>query len=240
MSCSASAARVRGCAGNATGSFRRLSPSAIRPRRGCATFASRWTVATTYVPGSRPRPREDRRALARDRREPDGRVRHHVSHDFDPSLDAFLLELARRALVRAEQERGRAVDLDADVLLRHRPVAAPHPRLDVGERDARLLCGARAGERRGGVAVDEHPVGPLGGDRVEDPGLHRRDHLLVRQAADPEAVRGLREPELLEEHLRQLGVVVLPGVKRHLVDFPLSERDREGRGLDELRPVSDD
>ena len=110
----------------------------------------------------------------------------------------------------------------------------------MGEGDAGLDRGARAGEGRGGVAVDERPVGPLGGDRVEDPRLHRGDHLLVRQPADPEAVRGLRELELLEENLRQLGVVVLPGVERDLVDSPLSERDREGRGLDELGPVSDD
>ncbi len=98
---------------------------------------------------------------------------------------------------------------------------------------------ARApGEGRGGIAVDEHPVGPLGRDRVEDPRLHRGDHLLVRQPADAEAVGGLRELELLEENLRQLGVVVLPGVERDLVDSPLPEGDREGRRLDELGAVS--
>ena len=62
----------------------------------------------------------------------------------------------------------------------------------------------------------------------------------MRQPADAEAVGGIRELELLEENMRQLWVVVLPGVERYLGDSPLPEGDREGRGLDELGPVPDD
>ena len=172
---------------------------------------------------------EDRRALARDRGQPDRGVGHDVANDLDAALHSFRAKLSRRSFVGAEQESGGAVDLDADVLLGHRPVAAPHPRLDVGERNAGLDRGACAGEGRGGVAVHERPVGPLGRDRVEDPRLHRADHLLVRQPADAEAVGGLRELELFEEDLRQLGVVVLSRAERDLVNSALPEGDRKGR-----------
>jgi hypothetical protein len=46
----------------------------------------------------------------------------------------------------------------------------------------------------------------------------RGEHLRPLQAADFEAVARLRQVELLEEHLRQLAVVVLPRVQRDLVD----------------------
>src|SRR5207244_6905753 len=54
-----------------------------------------------------------------------------------------------------------------------------------------------------------------------------------------EPVRGLREPELVEEDLRQLPVPVLAGVEHDLVEAALAERDRERRRFDELRPVPD-
>jgi hypothetical protein len=46
--------------------------------------------------------------------------------------------------------------------------------------------------------------------------------------------------ELVEEDLRELWVVVLPGVSNDLLDIALAQRDRNGAGLDELRPVADD
>ena len=55
-----------------------------------------------------------------------------------------------------------------------------------------------------------------------------------------EPVTRLAEPELVEEDLRQLGVVVLPRVQEDLLDSGVSKCEREGRRLDELGPVSDD
>ena len=55
--------------------------------------------------------------------------------------------------------------------------------------------------------------------------------------AEVEPVRGLREPELLEEDLRELGVPMLAGVDDDFLDPRLAERHRERRRLDELRPV---
>jgi hypothetical protein len=48
------------------------------------------------------------------------------------------------------------------------------------------------------------------------------------------------ESELLEEDLRELGIVVLAGVKEGLFDGPLLERERDRGRLHELRPVAYD
>jgi hypothetical protein len=48
------------------------------------------------------------------------------------------------------------------------------------------------------------------------------------------------EPQLLEEHLRELGIVVLAGVKKDFLDAPLLERERDRCRLHELRPIAYD
>ena len=53
-------------------------------------------------------------------------------------------------------------------------------------------------------------------------------------------MRRLVEPELVDEHLGELLVPVLARMDDDLVDPGLAERDRERRGLDELRAVPDD
>ena len=45
--------------------------------------------------------------------------------------------------------------------------------------------------------------------------------------------------KLVEEDLRELGVVVLPGVQHDLLDSALAERLGDRPGLDELRAISD-
>ena len=55
-----------------------------------------------------------------------------------------------------------------------------------------------------------------------------------------EPIGGLREAELVEEDLRQLGVVVLARVQDALVDARLAERERQRSRLHELRAVPDD
>ena len=49
---------------------------------------------------------------------------------------------------------------------------------------------------------------------------------------------GRRDPELVEEHRRELLVVVLPGVDQELF-VAFAQRPGHGGGLDELRPVAD-
>jgi hypothetical protein len=187
-------------------------PSRIRCRRSGRTFASRWTVATAYAAGGEVERGQDRRAFARDRREPEARVRHHVADDLGPAAHALAAEDVARALVRCEQERGDPVDLHPVVLLRHRQVPASQPGLDVGDRG--VAGRPRPRQRRVGVAVDEHVVRPLGPDDRRDPCAHPLDVGRV----EIERVGRRWQVELVEEHLRELAVVVLTRVDDDLLD----------------------
>ncbi len=51
---------------------------------------------------------------------------------------------------------------------------------------------------------------------------------------------GLGQPELVDEHLRELVVPVLARMDDDLLDPRRAQRLGERRGLDELRPVADD
>ena len=148
-------------------------------------------------------------------------------------------EIARGELGRAEEELGQPVDDDPVELLRHRAVERAQPRLDVGDRHADLCGGERSGEGRVRVAVDENPVRLLGEHRRLDPGQHARRLLGVRPGARLQAVPRRVEPELVEEDLREPGIVVLAGVQHDLLGAS-REGQRDRSGLDELRPVADD
>ena len=198
MSCSASAARVRGCrrecrrARSGPGS----SASTIRPRRGCATFASQVDGRDHICPWLQAEAAQDRRALAGDQARagwtrPPSRLPRPRS--VPPRLPARAgapsarLGRAGASDVRSAPRRGCAPPAST--------VPAPHAGFDVRRDGLRLRPRRARRQCRRGVAVHERPgCGPLGGYRVEDPWPHRRDHLLVRQAADPEAVRGCGRP----------------------------------------------
>ena len=156
-----------------------------------------------------------------------------------PSVDGLGGEIARGELGGAEEQLGQPVDDDPVELLRHRAVEGAQPRLDVGDGNADLCGGQRSGEGRVRVAVDEHPVRLLGEHRRLDPWQHARRLLGVRPRACLQAVLRRVEPELVEEDLREPGIVVLPGVQHDLLGV-----SREGQGnrsgLYELRPVADD
>ena len=223
---------MRGWAGKTTGASMRGQPVRDSPEPGRADVR----LAVDGGDDVRARLVRRRDALARDRREAKRRVGHHVTDDERLSRDSFGGERRDRALVGAEQERREAVDLDPRPLLRHREVAAAEARLDVRERDPDGGRRPRSGERGVRVAEDDDGVGPL---RLDDPANGGRQRLDVGRA-EVEPVRGLRQPQLLEEDLRELGVPVLAGVDDDLVDARLAERHRERGRLDELRPVADD
>jgi hypothetical protein len=183
-----------------------------------------------------PRLERDRVSLACKRCEAGVRVGHHVSHDVDLARDSLVAEGVGRPLVGAEQIRGDRVDLDARVLLRHRQVAAAQAGLDVRQRDAGRHGRPCSRERGVRVAVHEHEAGIL----VADERLDRARHRLGVSRLEVEPVLRLREPELLEEHLRELAVVVLARVEYDLVDGGRPQRLRQGRALDELRAVAHD
>ena len=80
------------------------------------------------------------RALARDRQKDACGVGHDVADDLAATADAFRLELLGRALVGAEEEGRKLIDLHAVQLLRHREVEAAQARLDVRDRHSPAAC----------------------------------------------------------------------------------------------------
>ena len=75
--------------------------------------------------------------------------------------EALLLEVAHARIGGREQQVRQVIGDDAIDLLRHPAIEAAQPGLDVRERDVELGRRQRRGQRRVGVAVDEHGVGPL-------------------------------------------------------------------------------
>ena len=175
------------------------------------------------------------RPARRDGRELARCIEHHVADDLAPAGDALVGKRLRRELVRCEQDRRQPVDLDAVPLLGHLEVAAAEARLHVSLPDPGVVGGQRAGEGRVRVPEDKHDVGPLGCDRATDSGPHRRR----LRGVEIESVLRLRQPQLVEEDLRQLGVVVLPSMQDDLLGSTVAKGDRKRRRLDELRAVSD-
>jgi hypothetical protein len=173
------------------------------------------------------------------RREQLEHVDHHVTHDDHVAEHALVAQCPGRVRRGAEQQRRGMIGQHAVELLGHRPVVGAHPRLDVGDRDAGLGSGQRAGQRRVRVAVDQHDVRRLGREQRLERRQHPRRLRGVRAATGVQAVLRPRQPELVEEHPRERVVVVLPRVHQHLLGRraqPLRDRRR----LDELRAVADD
>ena len=110
------------------------------------------------------------------------------------------------------------------------------PASTCAKRTPGLVRRPRARERRVRVAEDDDGVRLLALERFGDPGQHRVHVSRVRL----EPVGGLREPELFEEHVRELAVVVLPRVQDDLLHTRLAQRDGQRTGLDELRAVAHD
>ena len=76
----------------------------------------------------------------------------------DACLDAFASQALDGLGGGAEEVGGDVVGEDAVGLLRQVAVVAAEAGLDVGDGDAELRRGERAGQRRVGVAVDEDEV----------------------------------------------------------------------------------
>ena len=99
-----------------------------------------------------------------------------------------------------------------------------------------------AGNRRIDVADDEHEVG----SRIEQHGLEgghdRRRLLRVAARSHVQVDVGRRHAEVVEEHLRELFVVVLAGVDDDGGEEvrPRLQLRHDGRDLHEVRPRADD
>ena len=151
-----------------------------------------------------------------DRLEGQRHVRHHVAHQVGLPHRALPREVVDRGLGRAEEEIAHLVDQDTVHLLGHPAVERAHPRLHVGHRHPGLRRRERGGQRRVRVSVDQRQIrlclGEHPFEETEDP----RGLLGVRAAPGAELAVRRGYPELLEEDLRELVVVVLAGVDEHL------------------------
>ena len=174
----------------------------------------------------------DRREYARD-------VDHDVADHVDAGGDALGGEVRDGRVGRAEAQVGEDVDHHPVQLLRHAPVERAQARLDVADRHVLLRGdeGARQGRVR--VTVDEHGVRGLVSEHRLETDEHARGLLGVGARAALDTAVGRAQPELLEEDLREVGVVVLAGVHEDVVAAAV-ERPGDWRSLDELRAVAHD
>jgi len=88
------------------------------------------------------------------------------------------------------------------VLLRHRRIEAPEPRLDVRDRDPELRRRKRAGEGRVDVAETTTSEGWCSTSTVSIPTSAPRRLLRVTARADAEEDVGRRQFELVKEDVR--------------------------------------
>ena len=131
--------------------------------------------------------------------------------------------------------------------LRHVAVEAAQPRLDMGHRHALLGRDQRAGNRRVRVAVNEHSIRTGFEDHLLELLQHATRLLTVRAGSDAEIDVGPRDLELVEEHVRELGIVVLARVDDQVLDalagarrIVRGHRPADRRQLHELGPRADD
>ena len=146
-------------------------------------------------------------------------VDHHVADQMDLLVGHPLApQVARPALLGAEEQIADRVGQDPVDLLGHAAVEAAQAGLDVHQRDAQLHGDQAAGDRAVHVAHHQHRVRPvLEQHRLE--ALHDLGGLLrVRAAADAEVQIRLRDSELPEEQVAHVRVVVLSGVHEQRLD----------------------
>ena len=172
-------------------------------------------------------PSQHGRALARDRREAEARVGHHVADDVDPAADSLAEQRLARALVGAEEE----------LRPRRRPRSGCAPPASRGRR-----CGARP--RRARPGRRRRP--PPRSRRASSSCRRRRASSRAAPARSPprspaassrrrrcagragSAARG--SSELLVEDVGEVRIPVLPGVEADLLDAGVARaRRRAGR-----------
>jgi hypothetical protein len=170
------------------------------------------------------------------------RVDHRVADERDQLVgDALGPQVLVPVLRVRQEERGQVVGHAPVVLLRHRPVEAAQPRLEVADRDLELRRRERAGERRVHVARHDHEVWLEVDERLLEPFEGACGLEAVRARADAELQVRRRQRQLREEDVVDLGVVVLPRVDEALLDDAAAlELGVDGRDLHVVGAGPDD
>ena len=132
---------------------------------------------------------------------------------------------------------GQLVGDQAVDFFRHGAVEGAQSRLDVAHLDQKLRADQGGRDGRVDVAVNQHQVGlAFQHDRLEaGHDVRGLTGMASRPHAQVDVWRG--NLELLEEHVRHVGVVVLAGMDQGLLYLGvLLERAQHGRNFHEIRP----
>ncbi|CAM5640139.1 hypothetical protein SMICM304S_08124 [Streptomyces microflavus] len=167
-------------------------------------------------------------------------VDHHVTRQPGPVGQALVGEVAHGLLGGGQQQIGAVVGEDPVVLLRHPAVEGPQAGFEMGHRQVHLHRGQRAGDGGVGVPVDQDPVRPLVLQHLVHRGEHRSGLHPVAPRAHAQVHIGGGDAESVEEHVGQIGVVVLTGVHDDVLMRGAGESRGDGRELHELGAGADD
>ncbi len=166
-------------------------------------------------------------------------IDHDVA-DADDAIgrDTLGAQIVVGVLRRGPQQIGDRIGDDPVDFLGHGAVAAAQAGLEMGERQAELLCDQTASQRRVDVADHDDPVGRRRAAEALIGNHHAAGLLGVAAAADLEIVVRRRQSEIGEERIRHVGVVVLAGMDddRRGPVARRGERVIERRDLHEIRP----
>ena len=158
----------------------------------------------------------------------------------DRSADALGGERPARGGRGREMQGRDPGNLDAVALLRPGigQVVRPQPGLDMADRDAEPVRGARARQRAVGVALDQDEPRPGAGQLIGRERFNRRAHRVGVYAARVEPERDDRP----HRHSRalQIKLRMLAGAQERAADPAPVQRAQHGRHFDRLRTRSDD
>ena len=129
---------------------------------------------------------------------------------------------------------GQSIGDDAIDVVQHVASAGAQARFDVPDRNAGARCGQRRGQRRVGVAVHEHEIRPPFAQAPVHARQDLRGLLRMGAGAGAQILVRVRDPQLAENRLRHVHVVVLSGVDERLTHELAAERGHHRRELHEI------
>jgi hypothetical protein len=166
-------------------------------------------------------------------------IEHHIADLVHAARDALAGKVGDGRGGGTEQPFADTIRENAVRLFRHRSERT-QAGFDMCNRQIQLGGGHRAGERRIGVAIEQHGRRPLGEHHLLERDDHASGHRAMTTAVDPEPICWRRQVKFAEEQARHVVVEVLSGMDHHFSDAARLERPAHRRRLDELRPGADD
>lgn len=167
-------------------------------------------------------------------------IGHDVADNDCAVGQAFVGEVRECDLRRCEEQIGSMIRENAIVLLRHPAIERAQSGLKMRDGEVEFDGAQGRGNRRIGVAIDEHPVRlVLFEDRIQGR-KHRPGLNTVAAGADPEMNVSSGNTEILEKDIRKHGVIMLARVHNDVLDVRLGCRFRDRGEFNELGARTDD